>query len=89
MRLIFGSIIIGLILWLLRQVGVGLFGLIGDLLMITTIWQIRRWHWPGSGGALVVASLAVDVLNFSVWPIYTTTSLLTLLVYIYFIEPFS
>ncbi|MFZ5391281.1 MAG: hypothetical protein ACOZAJ_03340 [Patescibacteria group bacterium] len=83
------NFIFGIVLWLIRQ-ALSLFNpLLADVVMLAwPIYLVWRIGFLGPWSALLIASFLVDVLTFSVWPVYTVATFLSGIIYRQFIEDF-
>ncbi len=83
------NIILGIFLWLLRQALSVYNPLLADAVMLAwpiyLVWQVG---FLGPWFSLLIASWLVDILTFSVWPVYTIATFLSGIIYRQFIEDF-
>lgn len=79
---------LSIIIWLARQVGLGVLGLTADawlVALIIFIWQSKKQQTAIF--VFFIVCLLIDLTNFSTWPLYTLTSWLAGAIYVMLIDP--
>ncbi len=76
------------VIWLGRQIGVGVLGLAIDAWLVVVVFYIWQKKYYGAAIFIIfLVSLLIDLTNFSTWPLYTLTTWFAGAIYILLIEP--